>query len=115
MSVRLCLDGHIIHACRLWRSLLQWRRTQPQCSRRCSPQVSCMLVPLPESNPLCCKVASHVHPFSFMHTGLVALAALFTHSWRAGNALNAIQEWTRQLEGSSADPDKITIVAPRTI
>jgi hypothetical protein len=47
--------------------------------------------------------------------GLVALAALFTHSWRAGNALNAIQEWTKQLEISSADPEKITIVAPRTV
>lgn len=47
--------------------------------------------------------------------GLVALAALFTHSWRAGNALSAIQEWTKQVESSSADPDKITILAPRTI
>lgn len=47
------------------------------------------------------------------HAGLVALASLYTHAWRAGNALNALNEWTRQLETSSGDPDaRVTIQAP---
>mmetsp|Transcript_12197 Transcript_12197/g.36597 ORF Transcript_12197/g.36597 Transcript_12197/m.36597 type:complete len:1238 (-) Transcript_12197:225-3938(-) len=46
-------------------------------------------------------------------SGLVALASLYTHAWRAGNALNALNEWTRQLETSSGDPDaRVTIQAP---
>jgi len=71
---------------------------------RKAPEVVALAAAVAPDEALCQQTLSQA--------GLVALAALYTHAWRAGNALQALQEWTKQLSRSTADPDARISVHP---
>lgn len=74
---------------------------------RKAPEVVALAAAVAPDEALCQQTLSQA--------GLVGLAALYTHAWRAGNALQALQEWTKQLTRSVADPKaRISVHPPLT-